>query len=71
MIKVNDILFDWKEGLTLKSVIKMYAECGKSHITSEACFYLVNKTFVQPSNIDKVDISDGDVIKIMPVVSGG
>jgi len=66
MIKVNDILIDYKPGMTVADALK---EAGAK--IDHMALIMVQKKIVAIDEIDKVYLEDEEEIKVLTIVSGG
>lgn len=70
MITVNNEKFEWFEGITMATIVKMY-QTRNPQATASKCLYLRNNLIIDENQLDSALLCDGDIVNILNIVAGG
>lgn len=72
MIKINDTGYEWQEGLTVSSLLKVLKEDNRfSYLVQPAITVIINHKIIPRVEYDQTPIIDGDQVKLRFIISGG
>lgn len=72
MILVNQLEFEWEEGMTVETLLEKIKEDGRlRYLVNPAIMVIVNQRLVPPDDYAQRLIQDGDLIKLKMPMAGG
>lgn len=72
MIRINDMGYEWQEGLTVSSLLNILKKDNRfSYLVQPAVTVAINDKIIPRAEFDRTAVNDGDHVKLRFIISGG